>query len=626
ATVNAVSPDPLVTNVSRCGNGSIDLSIPGNDTISWFNSPNGSLLYTGHVFTTPSLAQTTTYSVRAGGICPSQYVPVVATINALPLDPVVTSGSNCGPGSINISANSADTIRWYDAPGGNLLSEGIQFATQVLNQTVTYFVQAKGICAGNFIPVDAIINSISPDAVVSNQSRCGDGVLTLNASSNDTIRWYDSPNGSLLGTGNNFTTPSLTSTTNYFVRAEGICPGNFISVSAVILPVPVNPVVSDQLHCGPGTVTLNAVSSDTIRWYDSPNGNLLATGGNFTTQTLTSNTIYFVRAEGICPGNFISVNAVILPVPASPVVSNQIRCGTGTVTLNAFSTDTIRWYDSPNGNLLATGTSFTTPVLSQTNSYSVSTQNICISNFVQVQAIIHSIPADPALIPGSTCGSGEIVLIGSSPDTISWFDAPNGTLLGTGITFQTPVLNVTTTYYAAVSNGCHGNFIPVNAVVFPLPQISLGNDTIIESGSTVSIDAGQGFATYLWNTGETTQVANANSTGNYWVIITDQNGCTSSDTIQVLVTVDVQPYVLADGVLIYPNPTHSTLSISFVNEMNEDIFLRLLDSNGKLVWSDFSVREKRVMRSIDLSQFARGIYIFQMSTPKEKREYKVVLK
>jgi len=48
------------------------------------------------------------------------------------------------------------------------------------------------------------------------------------------------------------------------------------------------------------------------------------------------------------------------------------------------------------------------------------------------------------------------------------------------------------------------NFIRLDLTVFPLPAVSLGDDRTVEGLST-ELDAGEGFASYLWSTGETSQ-------------------------------------------------------------------------------------------------------------------------
>ena len=625
-TINAIPTMPVVTNKNVCGHGVMTLKATSNGVIRWYDAPNGNLIVTGDSLVTPDLTQTTNYYAQSGDICISGFVTATATVNPFSAVPVSNSVSRCDEGVLILNGNASDTIYWYDSPNGMLINTGVSFQTPSLSSTVTYYLRAGSVCPSNYISVQAIISTTTPDPVVPGQSHCGSGSVTLTASATDTVRWYDSPNGNLLFTGNTFVTPPLNLSTTYFVTSGTECVSNEVAAEATINTVSADPIVTDSSRCGAGTLLLSAQAIETVQWYDSPGGNLLFTGENFTTPSVTQTTTYYAQASGVCPGNFIPVQAIIHAIPQDVVAADQSRCGSGNITLNATSGDSIQWYDAPNGNVLDTGVSFTTSVITQTTTYYVRSQSICPGNYVAVQAIINGLPADPAVIPGSTCGPGTVVLIASSPDTIKWYDTPNGSLMGIGITYQTQTLNITTTFFASASNGCQGNFIPVNANVFSIPQFSLGNDTIIESGSSVTMDAGSGFASYIWNTGETTQTAIANSTGNYWVTVTDLNGCSVTDTIQVLVTVDVQPYVISEGVLIYPNPTQSKLSISFVNGTAEDIFLRLVDSNGKLIWSDFSINEKRVIRTIDLEQYSKGIYVLQIATPKKKSEYKVILK
>jgi len=626
ATINQMPSNPVVTDASICGGGDVTLTATSNASIKWYDAPNGTYVGGGDTLVITNLSQTTTYYAQSGTVCTSVFVPAHATVIPVSPDPVTSSVSRCNPGSITLYATGTDTIKWYDAPNGNLLFTGNVFQTPFINSTTAYYLQAGAVCPGNIIPVQAIISSVTPDPVVAPQFHCGSGSVTLTALATDTVRWYDAPNGSLLFTGNQFVTPALSSTTTYFARAGLACASNFVQAEANIYQLASDPVVLESSRCGEGSVLLIASSMDTVHWYDSPNGNILATGNNFITPTLQSSTIFYARAEGICPGNFIPVQATILPVPAAPVAADQVRCGPGQVVITATGSDTIRWYDAPNGNVLATGNNFTTPLLFHTTSYSVRTEEDCASDYTQVNAVISPLPADPLVTPGSTCGIGIVTLSASSPDTVYWYDNPNGTRIGTGYTYQTPVISNTTTYFAESANGCESNFVAVNAYVFPEPMIYLGNDTIIESGTDITLDAGSGYSTYLWNTGETSQTMQVSSTGNYWVTVTDGNGCESSDTLQVLVTVNVQPYVLSEGVLIYPNPTHSSLSISFMNDKQEEIYLRLIGDDGNVIWSDFSFKEKRVMRSVDLDQYARGLYIFQIATTSTKREFKVILK
>src|SRR5690606_41555627 len=66
----------------------------------------------------------------------------------------------------------------------------------------------------------------------------------------------------------------------------------------------------------------------------------------------------------------------------------------------------------------------------------------------------------------------------------------------------------------------------------PLPVVTLGNDTAICVGSSLTLDAGNAGAAYLWSTNATTQTIAVATAGTYSVTVTD-GFCSASDTIVV---------------------------------------------------------------------------------------------
>lgn len=65
------------------------------------------------------------------------------------------------------------------------------------------------------------------------------------------------------------------------------------------------------------------------------------------------------------------------------------------------------------------------------------------------------------------------------------------------------------------------------------PLVDLGNDTILEPGVSLLLDAGPGFSSYLWSDGSTDQTLSVNITDNYWVEVATSEGCQDRDTISV---------------------------------------------------------------------------------------------
>lgn len=70
-------------------------------------------------------------------------------------------------------------------------------------------------------------------------------------------------------------------------------------------------------------------------------------------------------------------------------------------------------------------------------------------------------------------------------------------------------------------------------IVHEIPEINLPSDTAMCEGNYFTIDAGEGYSHYLWQTGDTTQVITVSTSGEYWVEVTTEFGCSDRDTIDV---------------------------------------------------------------------------------------------
>lgn len=147
------------------------------------------------------------------------------------------------------------------------------------------------------------------------------------------------------------------------------------------------------------------------------------------------------------------------------------------------------------------------------------------------------IPATPVATAASRCGAGTVTLTASSATTgvtYNWYTVPaGGASVGTGASFTTPSLVNNASYFvSAISGTCESPRTAVFVTIHPAPAVALGNDTAICQGSTITLNAGNAGATYLWNTSATTASISA-ATGTYSVTVTDANSCTAHDTIVI---------------------------------------------------------------------------------------------
>jgi PKD repeat protein len=465
ATIN-VTPSITSTSPSQvCDSGTVTLGATANaGTLNWYNvATGGSVLGTGNSFTTPSITTTTTFYVEAvNGSCTSVRVPVLATVNATPSITSTTDLTVCGNVGGTLSATaSAGTLYWYTlASGGSAFATGTSIP--VSGGSFTYYVEAiSNGCVSTRVPVVYTNNPIPTITSVTPAGRCDSGSVTLQATTDiGTVNWFDAPTGgNLVGTGTSFTTPVLNSTTTYYVESSSASCNTptRTAVTATINEQPIITSITPASRCGDGSVTLQASASiGTIYWYNAPTGGtLVATGGTFATPVLGGTTTYYVEVvNGICTSARTAVVATVYAVSIITSTTPDSRCDVGVLTLQATSSNgVISWYDAPTGgNLLATGTSYTTPVITSTTTYYVETQNgDCVSSRTAVTASIVPISAPNGLANQSYCEGETVDLIAVTGSNIVWYDAATG---GNIVPTGTAIVSGTTYYASQNVSGC----------------------------------------------------------------------------------------------------------------------------------------------------------------------------
>lgn len=115
----------------------------------------------------------------------------------------------------------------------------------------------------------------------------------------------------------------------------------------------------------------------------------------------------------------------------------------------------------------------------------------------------------------------------------TWSPDYNISALNTQMVIVNPAVDTSYFIKAEKTSGCFG-FDTVHIKVFHSPLINLGGDTSLCAGQSLVLNAGPGFANYVWNNGNTGMQITVNMIGTFHVTGIDANGCKSSDTINVL--------------------------------------------------------------------------------------------
>ena len=224
-------------------------------------------------FTTPPLTNTTSYWVKVSGCTPAVSVnssTITVTVQECPTPAITTQ-----PQNKTIQPNTTTTLtvaaqggspfefQWYRGNAGNTTNpvgnNSSSFTTPQLTQTTSYWVEVTNVCG---------LVAISDTATVEVQACANKPVFTTQPASQNiavnatatmtvattsattvTYQWFRGTVGDTtnpVGTNStSFTTPPLSTTTSYWVRATNIC-GATNSAQAVITVGPA---------CGPLNIT-----------------------------------------------------------------------------------------------------------------------------------------------------------------------------------------------------------------------------------------------------------------------------------------------------------------------------------------------------------------------------------
>jgi hypothetical protein len=178
----------------------------------------------------------------------------------------------------------------------------------------------------------------------------------------------------------------------------------------------------------------------------------------------------------------------------------------------------------------------------------VTTGNNCMltdSIFVSTPGLI--IPTISLSGPADFCQGNSVVLTSSQKVNNTW---------STGETTESITVNTSGSYSVTYFDGCQSSTSSsVEISVYPLPDVNITGGPICP-GSTTLMDAGAGFQSYLWSTGDTTQTFSASTAGYYSVTVMDNNGCSGSGNVQAFFVPDPTPSISGNP---YFCPGDSTL-------------------------------------------------------------------
>lgn len=427
-------------------------------------------------------------------------------------------------------------------------------------------------------------------------------------------------------------TATVTTSGSYSVKVTNAAGCSSISPS---VQVQLNPDETPSV----ASIGLLSPCAGTVTLTSSPASSYLWTGpGGFTATTQSINPIlsgsYAVTIQGTC-GAFTSapdtVNLLAAPSPVAVGAS-----GISPVALNLSATSSggvLSWYDAPTGGtLLATGASYTTPVLTSSTTYYVEEATTYpgntghtglkyapatgfysanTTNGVELFDVIAPCILRTVKVYTDSAGTREIILmnnVGTILDTLM-INLPADTTVinlnwslaaGTGYQLTTKS-SVNTAHWGAISPILRRTS---SGVTYPITL----NNMVTLTGTNPT--GGRYYYFYDWVVERAPAVCN-------------------SPRVPVLANVTstgITPYDSNNGVQIYPNPANGEVNVKFENTITSVALVELTDIAGRVVksWS----LEKQIAgqeTKLNVAGISAGTYLLSIKTDAKKVVQKIIL-
>jgi gliding motility-associated-like protein len=320
-----------------------------------------------------------------------------------------------------------------------------------------------------------------------------------------------------------------------------------ITINSQLLPTSTSP----QNFCTQQNATLNeiAITGQNIKWYNALiNGTLLSN----TTSLQNGTTYYASQTINGCESDrtpvLINIQNTAIPTGSA----NQTFCTSQNATLNniKITGTNIKWYDNSNTELPNT-----TLITDNATYYATQTSNGCESiNKIAVNTfLINTLNATNYTVEFCDDANDGKETVNLSNYNQNLIANPTGnrfsyynSLTSAENQIVNDRINTINNYVLAIGshtlfvridfqNGCH-QVVELILKLYSKPKILIDDIMPICEGSSITINAGSGFDTYLWSTGATTSYIIVTNPGNYSVTVTNNYStisCLSTKNFEV---------------------------------------------------------------------------------------------
>ncbi len=582
STAGCISSNIAVANVTVTSLTLPTISV-NNGTIcsgeSFTIVPNGALTYTysgGTAVVSPSIS--TNYSVTGTDVngCISSNVAVSnVSVNPSP-NTTVNSGSICTGSSFTMVPGGAFTYT-FSSPSA--------IVSPTVNSTYTVYSTAVNGCTATVLS-SVTVNSL-PVITVNDSSVCIGSSYTLNPTGAST---YTYSGGSAIVSPTVNTSYSITGTS-----AAGCLSSNTAVANITVNALPVVSVNSGSI-CAGDSFTLVATGANTYTF---------SSGSNIVSPLSTSNIFVIGTGTNGCLSSNLATATITVNQTPTITVNNGSVCSGGSFTLLPAGASSYTF---------SSGLSIVSPTITTSYSVTGTSTNGCISLNPAISTITVMPTPSVSVNSGAICTGNSFTMVPSGASSYTYSN---------GSSIVSPTVTTSYTVSGSNTNGCISNLAVSTITVVSIPSLSItSSSSLICTGQSVTLSA-SGANSYTWSTGANTPNISFNPTTTtiYFVSGSSIPGCSNSITFTQFVTIctgiQSQKNVLAQNVVIYPNPTSNVFFVEISNETPVSI----LNSVGQVVYECILPPGTN---QLNLNQHAKGIYFIQLKIDNNFKTLKLI--
>ena len=247
---------------------------------------------------------------------------------------------------------------------------------------------------------------------------------------------------------------------------------------------------------------------------------------------------------------------------------------------------------------------------------------------------INVLEADPEVavrtsISNSTVCKGEsISLFASGGSRYEWYDE-KGVLISEKDTVSVAPQSNTSYKLIGFNQSGMSDITETKVNVISMPEVDLGADVNITETDSIVLKAGELFASYLWNDGNTTSTRTIYGRDygigkyNISVKVSNEAGCTAVDTLTLTidrVTSISERSSQTQKAKVFPIPAHDYINLIF-SKAEQGTILHIYDLNGVLLISREVTSDHSL---IDIRELRQGIYISKLIYGKKTETLKII--